>query len=77
MNYDKSKLGVYVVDTITAPLMLRSKPDSTGRVLIEMPKNSELVCYGCYENEWLEVIYCDGETVYEGFAHMYYLTRKE
>ena len=76
IEYDKNKLGVYIVNTITAPLMLRTKPDSSGTVLTQMSKNSEVVCYGCYSGSWLEVIYCNGETVYEGFAHTDYLTRK-
>lgn len=73
INYDKNIKGVYVVNTTSNPLMLRSSPSTDGTVISEMPKSSKCICYGCYSGDWYVVTYEHSQILSTGFAHKNYL----
>lgn len=75
INYNKNIRGVYIVETNTGPLMVRSEPSTDGTVIAEMPKKTKCICLGCYSGDWYAVTYEHGGIISTGFSYKKYLRR--
>lgn len=78
-DFDRTKAGLYTVNTKTEGLNLRVYTGTDSTVLAEMPKGSKVVCYGIYSGDWLMVDFLrDTDNVLvSGFAHGDYLKKGE
>lgn len=70
-SFNSAKAGTYVV---TATILnLRSGASTNKQIIEEMPKGSNVRCYGYYTGSWLYVVSDTGKT---GFCHESYLKKK-
>jgi len=74
-SFSKTYKGTYKT---TTSLNLRNDGNTKSKILVTMPENTRVVCYGYYDKHktnWLYVVAVVGNTEYTGFCSSAYLTK--